>query len=271
MRFAHVSDFHFTSTPQASPVIRNDVVEAIGKLLADLHSIEDYLDFIAITGDLTELGDSDSYRKIKVALDHFKVPVYMVPGNHDAREPFRQVLSASNLFPKSGPIDFHIDTGGVQIIALDTLIEGELTGRLSQDQITWLEDKLIADHHAHTVVVMHHPPFATGLKEFDDICALDGHEKFSELIDNADSNVTVLCGHVHRPYQALWKGANCYIAGSPAFQIGGENPFGECVLDMVDEPFSYLIHTLDESGDHLVNTRYVSLGDRTDIDSNELT
>ena len=267
MRFAHVSDFHFTSTPQDSPVIRNDVVEVIETLLTDLRSVEDYLDFIAITGDLTELGDIDSYRKIRTALNSFKIPVHMVPGNHDAREPFRELLSPSSPIPKSGPVDFHVDTGSVQIIALDTLIEGELTGRLTEDQITWLADKLMGGQHSHTVVMMHHPPFATGLIEFDNICTLEGHEKFSELIDNTDSDVTVLCGHVHRPYQALWKGANCYIAGSPAFQIGGEEPFGECELGLVDEPFAYLIHTLGASGEHLVSTRYVNLGVRSDVDN----
>ncbi len=50
MRFAHVSDFHFTNSPQDSPVVRNDVIEAIDTLVADLLSIENYLDFIAITG-----------------------------------------------------------------------------------------------------------------------------------------------------------------------------------------------------------------------------
>ncbi len=64
MRFAHVSDFHFPSSPQDSPVVRNDVIEAIDTLVADLLSIENYLDFIAITGDLAESGDMDTYRKI---------------------------------------------------------------------------------------------------------------------------------------------------------------------------------------------------------------
>ncbi len=270
MRFAHVSDFHFTSSPQDSPVVRNDVIEAIDTLVADLLSIENYLDFIAITGDLAESGDIDTYRKIKAALDSFTVPVYLVPGNHDNRERFREVFSSSYRMPDSGPLDFYIESGDVKIIGLDTLIEGELTGRLTDEQVTWLAGKFVADHHSHTVVMMHHPPFMTGLSEFDNICKLDVHEKFAELIAGTMSEVTVLCGHVHRPYQALWNGANCYIAGSPAFQIGGENPFGDCALGLVDEPYAFLIHTLGEAGDHLVSTRYVNLDDPSGIQNNDI-
>jgi 3',5'-cyclic AMP phosphodiesterase CpdA len=76
MRFAHISDFHFTDSATDFRHIRDDVLEALPKLFADLRSIEGYLDFIAITGDVVESGDVPSYLKVREFLGMFKVPVF---------------------------------------------------------------------------------------------------------------------------------------------------------------------------------------------------
>ncbi|MFK7992765.1 MAG: metallophosphoesterase [Granulosicoccus sp.] len=260
MRFAHVSDFHYTCNPEEFPSLRTDLVEAIDKLIAELKNLEKYLDFVAITGDIAEAGDSASYQRLKSLLEAFSIPVYLIPGNHDQREPMRNVYSSFLPLANSGPLDFHIELGDTQIIGLDTLIEGKDTGQLSEVQLSWFSSHIRQNHFAHSVIMIHHPPFPTGLSEFDSLCTLEGHSTFSNEIAGSNSDITILCGHVHRPYQALWNGANCYIAGSPASQYDGKYPFGDWALEPVKEPFSYLIHTLDTSGNHIVNSRFPDLG-----------
>jgi hypothetical protein len=107
---------------------------------------------------------------------------------------------------------------------------------------------------------MHQAPFLTGVGFFDRLNKIEGHEQFAELIAGAQSDVTLLCGHTHRPYQALWKGANCYVSGALASQYGGKDPFGDGKVGAIEEPFAYFIHTIDGPGDHVVTTRYLNLG-----------
>nr|WP_306267700.1 metallophosphoesterase [Pararhizobium sp. IMCC3301] len=259
MRFAHISDLHLADAPQDHPLLRNNLYDALEILFGDLREIQTNLDFVAVTGDLAENGDIGSYLKIKQFMDMLDIPVFVVPGNHDLREPFRSVFGSSGPLPEAGPLDFYVNSAEAQIIGLDSLIEGTMTGRLTDRQLDRLQTNLLSATAPHTIILLHHSPFSTGLAEFDEITTIEGDQVFGELIRNARSKVTLLCGHIHRPYHAVWMGAQCYVAGSPAFQFGGESPFGDCELGLVDEPFAYFIHSLRPAGDHVVSTRYVEL------------
>ncbi len=259
MRFAHTSDFHYTDKPEGRWHVRNDIVSAFRALMDDLLRVEKHLDFIAISGDLTEFGDDESYIAVRTELEKFHLPVFLVPGNHDLREALRRNFSPGFQIPTTGPLDFHTETAGVQVIGLDTLVEGEHHGRLTNEQLDWLEQKLASNLLPHSVVMLHHAPFQTGVGFFDRLSRTDGQERFGDIVGRARSDVTLLCGHTHRPYQANWCGANCYVSGALASQFGGEEPFGDGKVGVIDEPFAYFIHTLGGRGDHVVATRYVDL------------
>lgn len=265
MRFAHISDLHLADAPQDHPLLRNNLYGALEILFSDLREIQTYLDFVAVTGDLTETGDTGSYLKIKELMGMLDIPVFVVPGNHDLREPFRNVFRSSCPLPDSGPLDFCVNSGDAQIIGMDSLVEGTMTGRLTDRQLDHLQASLSSATAPHTIILLHHSPFSTGLAEFDEITKIEGAQLFGELIRTARSRVILLCGHIHRPYHAVWMGAQCYVAGSPAFQFGGGTPFGDCELKPVDEPFAYFIHSVSAPGDHVVSTRYVNL-DRSGSD-----
>ncbi len=104
---------------------------------------------------------------------------------------------------------------------------------------------------------MHHPPFPIGQNEFDAIAMLEGREQFGQLLRKSRSDVIVLSGHIHRPYQATWNGASCYIAGGPSLQMGSHFCFGDDPLEVVDEPYAYFIHDIDGVAGHRVGLRYV--------------
>ena len=259
MKFAHLSDIHFTIHPQDYPMIRSNLHDALSLLVDDLSRIEKHIDFISITGDLTQVGDLDSCRGLKTLLDRLTIPVYVVPGNHDLRGPFRDVFGASNIETSDAALDYAYSFGKVQVLGFDTMIEGEVSGRISETQLARLQINLNSEAFSHTVVSMHHPPFPTKHSDFDAMGLMEGVDELGAMIGSAKSKVILLCGHVHRPYQAVWNGANCYISGGPPFQIGSSFCFGDSELDVVDEPYAYFIHSIDQRGDHVVGTRYVEL------------
>lgn len=257
MRFAHLSDFHYTTKGYQYPQLRPGLINALTRIAIDLATIEQHLDFVSITGDLTEAGDAESYIALKKLFDNLSIPVLVIPGNHDTREPFRDVFASEFHAGNRATLDYYTAFDRVQVIGLDTLDEGEVGGRLTRQQLSWIENLLLASEYSHTVISMHHPPFPIGQKEFDAIAMLDGREQFAQLLRKSRSDVIVLSGHIHRPYQATWNGASCYIAGGPSLQMGSHFCFGDDPLEVVDEPYTYFIHDIDGAAGHRVGLRYV--------------
>lgn len=259
MKFAHLSDLHYTLKDKGDSPLREGLKGIILEVLDDVSSIQNELSFITITGDLAENGDLASYLELRELFRRFNVPVLLVPGNHDKRQEFSDVFACSYRCPVDNKIDYRVIFNSTQFVGLDTLIEGETIGALCSSQLSYLKDCLSDPYFSHTVVSMHHPPFVIGHSEFDPMSQLLGSNELGEIVSNSRSKVIILCGHVHRPYQAFWQGATCFIAGSPSFQMGSGFCFGREPLLPVDEPYAYFIHSIDAMGEHVIGTRYVEL------------
>jgi 3',5'-cyclic-AMP phosphodiesterase len=69
----------------------------------------------------------------------------------------------------------------VRLILLDTSVPGRDAGRLSVAQLEWLEARLAERPEQPALVVMHHPPFLTGVAALDEIGLLDA-DAFGDVI-----------------------------------------------------------------------------------------
>ena len=74
-RFAFISDTHIGSP-------NGGAEEDLRRTVADINSMSD-VDFVVITGDITELGTDAELKLAKEILDGLKIPYYIIPGNHD--------------------------------------------------------------------------------------------------------------------------------------------------------------------------------------------
>src|ERR1700740_2112486 len=75
-RFALLSDTHIGSPNGSSE-------EDLRRTVRDLDAMND-IDFVVITGDITELGTNQQLKLAKQILDSLNKPWYIIPGNHDA-------------------------------------------------------------------------------------------------------------------------------------------------------------------------------------------
>jgi 3',5'-cyclic AMP phosphodiesterase CpdA len=64
------------------------------------------------------------------------MPVFVIPGNHDAREPLRAAFAADRYLPADGFLQHAIEDYPVWLIALDTLIPGEAGGLLCSEMLS---------------------------------------------------------------------------------------------------------------------------------------
>jgi 3',5'-cyclic AMP phosphodiesterase CpdA len=60
-----------------------------------------------------------------------------------------------------------IDDYPVRIVAVHSVVPGRIEGIVRDEQLAWLDRTLAEKPTTPTLVMMHHPPFATGLQHFD--------------------------------------------------------------------------------------------------------
>jgi 3',5'-cyclic AMP phosphodiesterase CpdA len=177
-------------------------------------------DAIVISGDLTDNGLESEYAVLSEMLGRLiDVPVYVIPGNHDRREVLKTSLAhlpGVTADPKF--VQYAIDDHEIRLVMLDTVIAGSSAGELCADRLAWLEETLGADTQKPTIVVMHHPPFACGIRHMDRINLLNA-PAFAEVIARHPQVKRILCGHHHRPINALVGHTIASIGPSVAHQV----------------------------------------------------
>ena len=259
MLIAHISDFHvFAKAPETS-IVRPDAADAARKVIADIAAFTPKIEAVMFTGDMTDGGSPDDYALLGDILSPLDVPVFMVPGNHDARPGLRAAF-ANTLPFGSGPfLNYEALFNDIRILALDTLWDGQIAGRLEETQLFWLAEKLSTYHDKLTMILMHHPAFPSQMAPLDAMALQDGHAEFERLITNYNGPLRILSGHIHRPFQTLWHGVFCAVSGGPSFQHALTLDRDADEPGIVAEPYAYFIHWITDPTSVSIHTRYVAL------------
>jgi len=259
MLIAHVSDFHvFADAPETS-LVRPDAAEAAARVIADLAAFSPRVDAVAFTGDLTDGGSARDYALLKRILAPLSMPVLVVPGNHDRREGVRAAFGDSLPFAPHGPLDYELQLGDVRVLALDTLHEGRVEGRLESAQLDWLADRLAQTVAGLTLILMHHPAFPSGMPPLDAMALREGRAAFGRLVAACPGPVRILSGHIHRPFQTLWQGAYCAVGGSPAFHHDLRLEPGAPEPGAAAAPYCYYLHQILGPESVILHNRFVTI------------
>ena len=202
-RFLHLTDLHAVEKgAHASGVLdtRAILTAAIDRLI-DMRAALDPLDAVLVSGDISDDGSADSYAFAKAELDRLELPLYVVPGNHDAREAFRAAFASQSGMPPFGPIDWAIPINGALVVGLDTLIEGQGGGRLQDQSLALLRNALETAGAGPVIVMLHHPPLTTGIR-FMDAIGLENTDALQTTLSAAQCDVDLIAGHVHGIHHA---------------------------------------------------------------------
>ena len=223
MLIAQVTDTHIVAPGK----LANGRVDTAAMLRACVDSVRALTvppDLLVLTGDLVDAGAADEYAHLKSLLAPLSLPTLVIAGNHDSRDGLRAAFPG---LPASGFVHYVHDAGPLRFVALDTLVPGDARGELCSSRLDWLEATLAAEPARPTVVLMHHPPFVTGIGFMDDM-GLSGREAFAAIVARHPQVQLILCGHLHRPIHTLVGGRRALTCPSPAHQIP---------LDLREEPF----------------------------------
>ena len=208
-RFLHLSDLHVVAEGTTSSgvldtrSVLSSTIDHIIEMLPGLSPIGAVL----VSGDISDDGTQCSYEFARAQLDRLGLPIFSVPGNHDKRSIFREVFCDFMTLPKSGSINWEAEIAGTQVIGLDTLVEGSGSGAVDENGLALLTSTLAHSNKSPTVVLMHHPPFLTGIK-FMDAIGLTNIGAMTAALATENRSLIVLAGHVHGVH-------HCQLSGHP--------------------------------------------------------
>lgn len=183
-RFVFISDTHIGS-PNGS------AEEDLRRTVADVNSMSD-VEFVVLTGDITELGTDTELALAKKILDSLKVPYYIIPGNHDTGWSESGGLGFTKTF---GSDKFLFQHKGVHFIGCASGPYVRMSdGHVPRNAVNWMKEELARIPKKEPVIFLNHYPLDNGL------------DNWYEVIDLLKKRNTVLalCGHGHsnRPVEA---------------------------------------------------------------------
>jgi Icc protein len=228
--------------PDAARIRREfDTAQYLARAVARINELVPRPDVTVVTGDLVDHGEPEEYEHLRALLAPLAMPVFVIPGNHDARAPLRDAFRMDGYFSDGGDLRYAIDDFPLRLVALDTQVTGKHYGSLATEQLDWLDVTLAADRDRPTVVLMHHPPFATGITYMDNY-GLNNAADFGKVIGRHPQVERILCGHLHRAIDRRFAGTVAGTAPSTAHQIR-INLVPDASISFNFEPPGYQLHT----------------------------
>ncbi|MCM2293090.1 phosphodiesterase [Allorhizobium sp. BGMRC 0089] len=218
------------------------------------------VDVVIVSGDLTDFGSPQEYRRFRAITSALTMPILAVPGNHDRREAMRAAFADEDFMPQDGPINWHRTFEHLHVIGLDTLVEGEPYGLLTDETLAWLEKVLNGLDDRPVLIALHHPPFITRIGHMDRQNLKNGDALFAVLAQ-AKGEVRLACGHVHRMIATVQAGHAVFIAPSPSHAVALDHrPDGR--PDLMLEPGGMLLHHYQPTAEYsAIVTEQLPVGD----------
>jgi len=239
MIIAQLSDPHVVA-PDGLLYGRVETGGMLARAVEELNRLDPLPDIVVITGDLVDKGEPVEYEHLRRLLAPLAMPVFVIPGNHDARGPLRAAFGGDGYLPPDGFLQYAVEDLPVRLVAVDTLIPGEGGGELCADRLAWLDRTLAAAPRRPTVVLMHHPPFLTGIERMDR-AGLRDTDAFAAVVARHPQIERILCGHLHRAIDRRFASTVAGTAPSTAHQIRFDIRSG-APLGFVFEPPGYQLH-----------------------------
>lgn len=148
--FALLTDTHIsTSNPRP--------MEDLQRSIADINQ-NSSIEFVVVTGDLTENGDLASIQSIKNALDQLNIPYYAASGNHETTWSESGVMDFSRVFGDSRFAFTHNDMYFIGFNSGPVIRMAD--GHVAPQDITWLKhnlDSVSAAGNTPIFVFTHYP------------------------------------------------------------------------------------------------------------------
>lgn len=182
--FAHVSDIHIGDPTSVADLERT---------VNDINQNRD-LEFVIVSGDITEFGADAELRQARSILEKINKPWYVIPGNHDTKwsesggETFKRVF---------GTETFEFKSHGFLFIGTNSGPNMRMSpGQVPRENIVWLDSVLNKTPKTTPIIFVNHYPIDSSLNNW------------YEIIDKLKAHhiQLIICGHGHSNHQLNFEG-----------------------------------------------------------------
>lgn len=209
---AQISDLHIKA-PGTLAYGRVDTARALERCVATLNQFTPKPDLVVISGDLVDTPRAEEYAHLKRLLAPLNIAFAGIPGNHDQRDMMRATLQQNYAFP-SGPLNQHLEIGGLDLVLLDSSVSGKPHGELDAPTLRWLEATLASAPDRPALLFLHHPPFQAGIRHMDRQ-NLQNADELANVVKRHPRVQLIATGHVHRATLTMFAGVPTTICPAP--------------------------------------------------------
>jgi len=218
---AQLSDLHIGAHENGV-----DPVPHLEAVVEAVRSLPNPVDAVLVSGDLTHDGGQSEFQLVRQLLERLDAPLHVLAGNHDDRALVRDNFG----LPGAGdePVNYSVDVGELRLVVLDSNVPGQDPGRYDSEQLRWLDAELAAQPDRPTLLAVHHPPLATGVREWDGINLEPGQrEALAEVVARHPQLRAIVGGHLHRIAASSLAGCpvisapSTYLQAKPDFETEG--------------------------------------------------
>ncbi len=204
-------------------------------------------DLILATGDLSQDSSDEAYQFLAQAFEKMAIPTYWIAGNHDSNEKLLKSMTRGCISAAK-----HLLFEHWQVILLDSSVVGKVYGELSDDQLSFLQQKLEQHPDKYSLVVLHHHPLDIGSEWLDQI-GLKNKQDLTQLLANYPKVKGVLWGHIHQEYFETFDGidwiatpSSCvqFKPGSTEFSAATDSPGYRYIQLMSNGQIETVVHRM---------------------------
>lgn len=215
IKLVQITDTHLYGTA-AGTLLRMNTLDSLNHVVKMVEQHEDSIDLILATGDIAQDASIAAYEKFLDAIKPLNTPCRWIPGNHDVATVMEYVAKDSDLCAKA------VKLQNWYIILLDTSIVGQVHGRLAENELEFLQDKLeyvnANDAIDHCMICLHHNPVSGSAQWMKDI-GLQNDERFFKMATSCSKVNSIVYGHIHQSLDFEHLGIRCFCTPSTCIQF----------------------------------------------------
>lgn len=199
---------------------------------------------VLLSGDLADVPSAEAYEQAHTILQELGLPLHAIPGNHDEPDLLRARFG-DGAAPGS-PVRLQARCGELRVIGCDSTVAGSDAGELGEEELEWLAGTLSLEPAAPTLLALHHPPVATGVRSMDAIAlSAAGARSLERLLSEHPQVLAVTCGHVHTAMTSTFAGRPLLICPSTNSTVRLDlRPRDDLPFQVSPQPVGFLVHAL---------------------------
>ena len=192
LRLVQITDTHLYRD-RGGTLVGLDTDYSLQHVLDRVRAEREAIDLVLGTGDISDHGNEEAYRRAREYFAQLGAPVLWLPGNHDDPGTMAEVLGDAGALVRAA------QSPRWMVVMLNSQEPGEVGGHLGDGELSLLRECL-ADAEArslHVLVCLHHQPVPMGSAWIDQQMVED-REALLDIVDGSGAVRGLLWGHVHQ-------------------------------------------------------------------------